>query len=384
MIKNYLYTDEFSARAILKRIYLTKDQITADKLLLLVELLNQQQLTGKTQISNLAGARIRFEGFNFANGYLLQATLSQSQANGLMYLFKNPYKEALKVFNDIFFQTLSSDEKALALCKDNVKENQNELFKDTYSLSLSLLEVSYSKPIVNFNLISSMTLKDLQSSFEAVKKSKCGEYIYIGKKDKNETLENLNSFDRDFEGLPLGFVIQNKDVYGKDFINDCYSQIFEFDKISSLKDYELTKCVLSSFGYYLENKVNETYHVKCQIKFNFISNIRCLMSVIIPIGKWSMIKSLFDDVLTPHFVLDAKKYFSYSLSQLEVENIKLAGNFIDSIHRMELLNDFHLEEDKLFNTNIDFKDEDYDSKAKNIKSVNIYKCIHDKGELTHD
>lgn len=381
MINNYLYTDEFSARAIIKRIYLNKEDISVDKLMLLVELLNQQQLVSKNPVSSLAGGRIRYEGYNFASGYLLQATLSQSQATGLLYLFKNPYKSALKIFDNVFKNPFECDEKSLALAKDNVKEYQKNFFKDTYSFSLSELEVSYSRPIVNFNLISSMTIDDLKKAFDVIKQSKVGEYIYIGKKEKENILETLIPFEKDFEGLPFSFTINNKDLYGEHFINDVYSQIFEFSKIKTLKDYELTKCVLNAIGHYFEKKIDEEYHVKVKVKFDFISNIRAIMSTIIPLGKWSMIKPVFNDILTPHFLAKIKEYYSYSLSQLEIENIKLSGNFIESIHRKELLDDLHLQEDKLFNSTSEFSLNEFESKAKEIQGVNVFKCIHDKGEL---
>ena len=384
MINNYLFTDEFSARAIIKRIYLNKEDISADKLMLLVELLNQQQLVSKNPVSSLAGGRIRYEGYNFASGYLLKATLSQSQANGLLYILKNPYKSALKIFDNVFKNPFECDEKSLALAKDNVKEYQQNLFKDTYSFSLSELEVSYSRPIVNLNLISSMTIDDLKKSFDDIKKSKVGEYIYIGRKEKDSILETLIPFEKDFEGLPFSFTINNKDLYGQTFINDVYSQIFEFSKIKTLKDYELTKCVLNAFGRYFTKRIDEEYHVNISVKFDFISNIRAIMSIVIPIGKWSMIKPLFSDILTPHWLAKISEYYSYSLSQLEIENIQLSGNFVQSIHRKELLDDFHLQEDKLFNSSSEFSQDEFDSKAKEFKSVNVFKCIHDKGELVHD
>lgn len=384
MVKNEIYTDDYASRAIVKRIFLAKEDITSDKLMLLVEALNEMQIASRKPIGSLAGARIRFEGYAFAGGFVLKGTLTQAESRHLSYLFKDPYQEATNVFEGIFRSSLSLDEKTLSLLKERVLDQQAELSRDAFSYSMSKMEIAYSIPLVNPNLILSMTLDDLNKAFDQVKESKFGQVLFVGHKPKKDPLLNVALFEKDFAGLPLDYVISGHDCYDSSFLSDTVNFVIEFPKMESLDDFLALRSVLFAFSLKLRKDIFEKYHVKCSARFDCISNYRAVVSLICPRGRCSMISSSLDSVLSDVWIRESSSYFEEGIEEIEMENISLAGNFRLALKRMIQIFDFQLGQTVGFEHPISFTKEDLQKKAENIRKASVFKCVYDKGELVHD
>lgn len=384
MVKNYLYIDDYASRAIVRRIYLGKEEMTGEKLLLLVEILNQMQLLSKKPISDLAGARIRYEGFHFAGGYLLMAALTQADSHHLSYFFKNPYSSALSVFEEVFRSDIHMDEKSLALMKERVFQKQEELFRNADEYSLSKMEVVYSRPIVNLNLVASMTMDDLAGAFEKVKASETGQYLFVGRKPKKDPLEEVFDYHKDFTGLPFDYSLQNRDSYDSDFLSDAVEFVVEFDKMVSVQDYEVIRSILYVFRNRIRKDIYEKYHIRAQVSFDCISNYRAVISVVLPRGRWSMVSPLFEFILSPLWIRECLANYEEGVSSVRMENIRISGNFHDAVRRMLLVSDFQLQGDVSFSKVFSVSREDFEKRASNLRKAFAYRSIHDKGELIHD
>ena len=384
MVKNEIYTDDYASRAIVKRIFLTKEDISCDKLMLLVQALNERQLSLKKPIANLAGARIRFEGYSFAGGFVLKGTLTQAESRHLSYLFKDPYQEATNVFEGIFKSDLSMDEKTLSLLKERVLDEQAELKRDAYSYSMSRMEIVYSKPIVNSNLIQSMTLDDLNNAFEKVKSSRCGQILFVGRKPKKDALGNVSSFEKDFSGLPLDYLISSHGCFDSSFLSDTMNFIVEFTKITTLDEYLLLRAAFYAFSFKARKDIFEKYHVKCDVRFDCISNYRAVFSLICPRGKQAMISPILDSFLSDVWIRKSLDYYEEAIEEIRMENISMAGNFRLALNRMIRVFDFQLSGNVSFEQPVTFTREEFVKKATDIRKASFFKCVYDKGELIHD
>lgn len=384
MIRNYYYTEEYSSRAIIRRSFLPKEAVSAEKFVLLVEALKKNALSLKKSFRDLAGARIDFDGYQFADGFMLRACLTQSECKSLSFLFKNPYQEALKVFSSLFSSPLSLDDLTLSISKERVLDSQYDLSKLPYDCSLSMLGVSYSKPLVNLHLLESTTLDDVKEAFEEVRKNKVGEYLYVGKKQKNDPLKDLPDFEKDFQGLPLDFSLGEDDRYEDDFLYDNVSYVVEFPKVGSLIDFDTVSLSLYSISQYLKERLSEDFRVKAIVRYEIISKIRGVISVSLPKGKWQMVSKFFASLFSPSFLQKAMELLPSSMEHMKMDSILTFMNFNSTLNRMEKLNDLSLS----FDSGI-LSDQPLDlDKAKKIglsmTMVHEHRCIHDKGVIFHD
>lgn len=384
MIRNYYYTEEYSSRAIIRRCFLAKGRVTAEKFMILVEVLKKNALSMKKSFRDLAGARIDFDGYQFADGFMLRACLTQSECSGLSFLFKNPYQEALKVFSSLFSSPLSLDELTLSISKERVLDAQYDLSKLPYDSSLSMLGVSYSKPIVNLHLLESTTLDDVKEAYEEVRKNKVGEYLYVGKRQKSDPLRDLADFEKDFGGLPLDFSFGEDDRYEEDFLYDNVSYVVQFDRIDDVIGYDTTTLVLSGICHYLKEKLSQDFKVKAIVRHDIISKIRGVISVSLPQGKWQMVSRFLSSFFSPSFLQESMKLLPSTIEQMKMDSILVFMNFNSTLKRMERLNDLSLPLDSgiVSDRSLDLK------KARELglsmTMVHEHKCIHDKGVIFHD
>ena len=249
---------------------------------------------------------------------------------------------------------------------------------------MSKMETVYSRPIVNPNLIASMTLEDLRLCFSKVKESRCGEYLFVGRKPKKDPLQEVFAYEKDFTGLPFDYQIQSRDCYDPSFLSDTINFVLESGKSETVTDYLLERALLEAFSVKLKKDLYDKYRVRAEVRKQAISNYRCIVSLILQRGKSRMVLPYLDSCFDDVFLRQSLAFYPDGMESINMENIELAGNFRLAVKRMLLVTDFCLKGDVSFHGPISFSEDDFRKKASTMKKASVFKCIYDKGELVHD
>lgn len=226
-LKVYRYTSEFQERLLLHRIYLKKEDVSLEALLVLADIINRSlQEPGKKN-------RIPFGTLSFSvllakDGYFFDAYLNQAEVKRL---FSDPFKKAVCVRMDKIEKEVPMDEKLLSLSKEGLLSYYRNEEKNPENLFSKMLSLPLSSPLPELGLRREVSLEMVKSAYSLISNSMTGVDFYLGtsvKKDPFYSLsklstvipeEGLSSFPEDKmveeEGLPydrLCFVYERPEI----------------------------------------------------------------------------------------------------------------------------------------------------------------------------
>lgn len=226
-LKVYRYTSEFQERLLLHRIYLKKEDVSLEALLVLADIINRSlEEPGKNN-------RIPFGTLSFSvllakDGYFFDAYLNQAEVKRL---FSDPFKKAVCVRMDKIEKEVPMDEKLLSLSKEGLLSYYRNEEKNPENLFSMMLSLPLSSPLPELGLRREVSLERVKSAYSLISNSKTGVDFYLGtslKKDPFYSLsklstmipeEGLSSFPEDKmveeDGLPydrLCFVYERPEI----------------------------------------------------------------------------------------------------------------------------------------------------------------------------
>lgn len=384
MIKNdYLYTEDYSQRLIIRRVFLDRLSMTGEKLLLLCYLMNEgQKATAKKSLANLSGGYLRFRCYSYAGGYVFEGRLYQSEAKGLHYFLSNPYKKASLLFNEIFETGFTENEKVLALCKDRLLEEYRHHNEDSLSSSLSELDLIYTFPEINVNLVHSMTIDDERLAFRAVKEATCGQYLYIGKsRNGKDPLAEQKAYTTDFSNLPYNYDVSSRDLYSTSFLNETLTFLLSHDALESEKDYQNLLAGFESLRLALVAYMKKNYNTEIRVTFRPISKIKSIFAVTVERNKLHMIQTFLATLFEENCRLDVTPYVDKAIETQRLSATRLAGDFALAVDKMLSFADFSIPytPDSFF-AKPELTNEEVLSGLKKLKKVFVLNALYDKGE----
>lgn len=226
-LKVYRYTSEFQERLLLHRIYLKKEDVSLETLLVLADIRGRSlQEPGKKN-------RIPFGTLSFSvllakDGYFFDAYLNQAEVKRL---FSDPFKKAVCVRMDKIEKEVPMDEKLLSLSKEGLLSYYRNEEKNPENLFAKMLSLPLSSPLPELGLRREVSLERVKSAYSLISNSMTGVDFYLGtslKKDPFYSLsklstvipeEGLSSFPEDKmveeDGLPydrLCFVYERPEI----------------------------------------------------------------------------------------------------------------------------------------------------------------------------
>ncbi|MFA6829707.1 MAG: hypothetical protein WCR67_03275 [Bacilli bacterium] len=374
-----LYTENYAQRAIIRRIFVERIQITNEKIMLLSEVMNYaQQATLKKPLESYAGARVSFSSYYYGGGFIFEGKLTQSEPEGLSYFLSDPYKKAEEIFDEIYLTGFPMNEKVLAICKDRLLQKYNKLQADSFASVLSELQVNYSFPELNVNLVRSMTLDDLAVGLKIVRSSLKGQYVFIGKKRKKEIIHQ--EYEKTLSSLPFDFDVASKDVFSSSFQNECATYILSINEVKGLKDVSMLFVAFNAFSQALKEKIKKNYNLDVELKVFIISPIKAGITIMVEKGRLLMVEKYLDNLfsLSPSAIDD---YISKSIQDEKLLSVRLASDFDMAIMRMKLIADFALpySEEEFFNVE-EITKEEVKKTVSTVKKIFAIKGSFDKGE----
>ena len=226
-LKVYRYTSEFQERLLLHRIYLKKEDVSLEALLILADIRGRSlQEPGKK--NRIPFGTLSFSALLAKDGYFFDAYLNQAEVKRL---FSDPFKKAVCVRMDKIEKEVPMDEKLLSLSKEGLLSYYRNEEKNPENLFAKMLSLPLSSPLPELGLRREVSLERVKSAYSLISNSKTGVDFYLGtslKKDPFYSLsklstvipeEGLSSFPEDKiveeEGLPydrLCFVYERPEI----------------------------------------------------------------------------------------------------------------------------------------------------------------------------
>lgn len=226
-----LIRDDACAKVFLKRVFLPKDT-DKEALALYTEILNDfPSLPKGKNFYSLAGAEVSFSSYAYNGGYVLEGKLHQTSVKNLNYIFKNPYKEGLDLFLNLFENGFSGSEEELALVKERVAYQLSQVKQDPLLSLASELSLPYVSLPLEEEKLKTKTSAEIQAFEKVIASSKKGDVLYYGPEKKN-----LVYPEPEEKMLTEGYICPAKDMEG-DFGETVYLYSFTMKKIESGDDF---------------------------------------------------------------------------------------------------------------------------------------------------
>lgn len=226
-LKVYRYTSEFQERLLLHRIYLKKEDVSLEALLVLADIINRS-LEEPGKKNRIPFGTLSFSVLLAKDGYFFDAYLNQAEVKRL---FSDPFKKAVCVRMDKIEKEVPMDEKLLSLSKEGLLSYYRNEEKNPENLFSKMLSLPLSSPLPELGLRREVSLEMVKSAYSLISNSMTGVDFYLGtsvKKDPFYSLsklstviseEGLSSFPEDKmveeEGLPydrLCFVYERPEI----------------------------------------------------------------------------------------------------------------------------------------------------------------------------
>ena len=321
----YFYTNDYGLRCLLRRIFISDSQI--EKYVLLSELLNMSyKTTYKKPIETLAGANLSFSCYNFANSVCFEEKLIQTEVEGFKAYFFDPFKKAIKIFDEVVNLKFETSEKILAIAKDRVIKKYEKITSNSYWHSFSTFKILNSYPQISLPLIRSITIKDLEQAFEKLKSEKIGNYIYIGKQYKEDLFSSFKPFEKDFDNLPFNYNVKANNLDSK-YTKDSKTFIVEIPEIKDYQGYLNTITILNSIKLALISNINKP-GCNVDVRYQIFSRVKAVINVSVDKGKISNFTHL---VVTSNNSsgLNITNFISDAIDINYLNQVKYSGSYED-------------------------------------------------------
>lgn len=356
-----IYTDEFKERTLVRRVFLSKD-VSKETLSLLVGLMNEfPSIHLKSPLSMLAGANLSFSTYHFADGYVFEGKITQTQSDAFGFLFVNPYKECESALSQAFEKGYVYSEKNIAVIKEKLVLENEILLRSSSMVSDSIFGAYKSPLILDDKKLMPIKKEEIDALLDLIRKAKSGDYLYFGKKGKNEIYFPV-SYSSSLPSL-YDFTVVKGEKKTKYLDDESVVLHLSAMKMETISDFYLFDaalvCLKDAIGQYLRKKVS----IDFDISFSLIGAADWLFKVTLPKGKACYVNDLLS-------IKDGKLSLNLDFDMCllkDAVNERMINENMDSVSYLEdkmLLADLNLKEGEM---NID------EEKAKKFLSSIIVK-----------
>lgn len=339
-----LKNESFGQRIVLRRVYLKEGEEKKEALLLLSELLNLSFLSQKKCYASLAGGILQYSLVNFRGGYLLTSILSQSRAQGLSYVFKDPYKIGDELLLHFKKGDLSTDEKSFAVAKERLLGRQHAR-RDGFAFLLSSCKADYSSVFFDEKVIRDLKIGEVLSAFDAVEHASYQDLFLLGDMLKKEPLFNEAGTEKNPSSLPNAFSFEEK----SDFVlPDCEKEgrlylISLQGKIENEKDYLVSRQALFLLAASLKKRISGYFGSEVRIETTLLSGDSAGLYLECEKGKFPLLLTRLPLVLGEKIALP-EAAFDYEESIIGLNHMMLSRSIYsqNALSFMERYKDYAL------------------------------------------
>lgn len=231
-LKVYRYTSEFQERLLLHRIYLKKEDVSLETLLVLADIRGRSlQEPGKKN-------RIPFGTLSFSvllakDGYFFDAYLNQAEVKRL---FSDPFKKAVCVRMDKIEKEVPMDEKLLSLSKEGLLSYYRNEEKNPENLFAKMLSLPLSSPLPELGLRREVSLERVKSAYSLISNSMTGVDFYLGTSLKKDPFYSLSKLSTVIPEEGLSSVPEDKMVEEDGLPYDRLCFVYERPEIKTEKE----------------------------------------------------------------------------------------------------------------------------------------------------
>ncbi len=332
----YLYSKSFAKRIVIRRVFL-RDFPSKEAMMLYTKLINL--FPNHEKKKSLPGIEFHFECFSYDDGMLFQGYVSQTKSDAFSFLFKNPYKEAEEMLNNLFQKGFLYSERNLAVGKEILELENEERLLSSKNVS-SYLHQAKCIPLLEKKILQSIKMSDLDEARKRILQSKIGEEIYFGPQEK-ETLY----FPVSYEEMIPPYEKQDREISSFHKNMDDESLVISF----SLKEAPTTKKSLLSILLLTQKAVEEYLKGKISVEYSLSPLLldRTHFSVLLSVrqGKLTSLLPLFEKDVLPFEIRVDEKFLKKEMERQNVLCHMDAFDFLnESLSRREL--GFSSEEEK--------------------------------------
>jgi hypothetical protein len=371
-----LFTEGYGQRVIIKRVYLKREDTDFEKLALLAQLLNLSPCyQDKKLLESYAGGKLTFFAYSFSSGYVLEGRLSQAQNKSLNFIFSDPYKKGLTIFNDVFELGFKKEEKNFETAKARVLDVAHLYNKDSSSFLEGTLNLPHCFPILDEKLLHDLTMDDESLLLETIKKSSCGTYIFLGQEPKSDVLALLPQFDTDFSDLNSSYAVTSESVTSGNFVNEDIGFVYSFDAIKDSKTLLMTQIAFKVLKSATQDYFLEHFNLQVNCYYHFINPNQAFFEIT---SSGSRLSLNYDLIIKELKNLNLDSYFAKAIQDEKLDQVRLAMDVNAAISKLILLQDFHLQDETFF-TEPDVTIEEAKKLVSSLKQLAIFTAFKQKG-----
>ncbi len=333
--RKVLFTEGYGQRVIIRRVYLRREDTYFEKLALLAQLLNISHCyQDKKLLESYAGGKLTFLAYSFASGYVLEGRLSQAQNKSLNFVFSDPYKKGLAIFNDVFELGFKKEEKDFETAKARVLDVANLYGKDSSSYLEGELNLPHRFPLLDEKLLHDLTMDDESLLLETIKKANCGTYVFLGQEPKKDIFAMLPQYDTDFSSLNSSYAVTSESVVSSNFVNEDIGFVYSFDSIKDSKTILTVQIVLKALEAAIKDYLVEHFNLQVNCYYHFINPTQALFEIT---SSGSRLSLNYDLIIKDLKNLALDSYLVKAIQDEKLDQVRLAMDVNAAISKLILL-----------------------------------------------
>ncbi|MFA6624505.1 MAG: hypothetical protein WCS80_01925 [Bacilli bacterium] len=326
--QNYLYSDSFSEMTIKRRIYLTKESTSPERLAFLAYLLNDSQVKkNKDRVSSYLGGKIVFDAVYYGDGYLLTASLSQVITKAFSYLFVDPFKKGRELLIKALSDGFSQDKNVFSgLLNEFVMKNRKK--NSSYDSIRSGLGVPLFSLSLDIKALSSLSVFDVLNTLRECQEATTGDYLYFGPAMKNDPLLGLPPFKNDLS--PISFhVLNDTPISSPYFSDETVSYLISFGKVTDHNDFFMIETALESLSLALKSICDKQFHSQIETNHFLLTTDKAILALTFKTGR---IPSNIMSLLKTNALIsvDPTPYVDDAIKIMNVRKIEVFSDYDDA------------------------------------------------------
>ena len=315
-LKVYRYTSEFQERLLLHRIYLKKEDVSLEALLVLADIINRSlQEPGKKN-------RIPFGTLSFSvllakDGYFFDAYLNQAEVKRL---FSDPFKKAVCVRMDKIEKEVPMDEKLLSLSKEGLLSYYRNEEKNPENLFSKMLSLPLSSPLPELGLRREVSLEMVKSAYSLISNSMTGVDFYLGTSVKKDPFYSLSKLSTVIPEEGLSSFPEDKMVEEDELPYDRLCFVYERPEIKTEKERKEREVFSLRVSSWYENLFKKELGSKVVVSRKMLTPKYSLLSCQCEAKKRNRFKDRIISLLQKE-EQDIGSYFESSYNQIRTRQV---------------------------------------------------------------
>ena len=327
----------YSKRIIIKRYYLNKSVVSKENLAVLTSVLSSYYRDISNPSRYSIKSKLKFSFYLYADGYVLEVFYDQIDNKKVDKVLRNSYLKTDRFLNNIIDKKIDAPY-ILVTSKKRVVDNYLKLSNNSLKLLLSEVGIKTSSPVLDLNLVESVSYNEIDKAIMAIKNDSTVQEIYI---DNNH---NFLSYNKEKKSIyAFNYNLDAKNIYGN-FDEISLGYIFEFKEIDSLKSCSILNIIFDDLKEKVASFLFKNYKIKNNVYFYDISRIRSMIVISFKSRPILDIKKALDTLIESYLSSDIN-IDSSSLLFEKMKGTKLLTSTLDAVNRLKLVQDYVLDID---------------------------------------